>query len=149
MRTNTPARVAAVLLALEGVALGALVVRELAALVQGDTGSVASSVALLVLTLLGAAALVAFGVAVWRGQSWGRSGGTVAQVLILAVAIGAATGAYADPLVALVLAAAGGHRARPARPRRAPRRAERPRARHPSRGSVAQPTSSSVRRRPT
>ena len=104
MRTNTPARVAAILLAVEGVALGALVIRELAALGQGDTGSVASSVALLILTLLGAAALVAFGVAVWRGQSWGRSGGTVAQVLILAVAIGAATGAYADPLVALVLA---------------------------------------------
>ena len=104
MRTNTPARVAAVLLALEGAALGVVVFRELVALVQGDTASVASSVALLVLTLLGAAALVAFAVAVWRGQSWGRSGGTVAQVLILAVAIGAATGAYAEPLVALVLA---------------------------------------------
>jgi hypothetical protein len=104
MRTSTPARAAAVLLALEGAALGAVLFREIVALLQGDTASVVSSVALLVMTLLGAAALVAFAVAVWRGQSWGRSGGTVAQVLILAVALGAATGAYADPLVALVLA---------------------------------------------
>jgi hypothetical protein len=104
MRTSTPARAAAVLLALEGAALGAVLFQEIVALLQGDTASVVSSVALLVMTLLGAAALVAFAVAVWRGQSWGRSGGTVAQVLILAVALGAATGAYADPLVALVLA---------------------------------------------
>ena len=104
MRTSTPARAAAVLLALEGAALGAVLFQEIVALFQGDTASLASSVALLVMTLLGAAALVAFAVAVWRGQSWGRSGGTVAQVLILAVALGAATGAYADPLVALVLA---------------------------------------------
>ena len=104
MRSNAPARVAAVLLALEGAALGVVLFREIVALLQGDTASVASSVALLVMTLLGAAALVAFAAAVWRGQSWGRSGGTVAQVLILAVAVGAATGAYADPLVALALA---------------------------------------------
>jgi len=104
MRTNTPAICAAILLALEGLALGVVVFREFVALAQGDTGSVASSIALLVLTLLGAAALVAFAVAVWRGQSWGRSGGTVAQVLILAVAGGAATGAYADPTVGLFLA---------------------------------------------
>jgi len=104
MRTNTPARAAAILLALEGVALGVVVFREVVALLQGDTGSVASSVALLVLTLLGAAALVAFAAAVWGGQSWGRSGGTVAQVLILAVAVGAATGAYGDPLLGLLLA---------------------------------------------
>ena len=104
MRSNAPARVAAALLALEGAALGVVLFREIVALIQGDTASVASSVALLVMTLLGAAALVAFAAAVWRGQSWGRSGGTVAQVLILAVAVGAATGAYADPLVALALA---------------------------------------------
>jgi hypothetical protein len=104
MRTNTPARFAAVLLALEGAALCVVLFREVVALLQGDTASIASSVALLVMTLVGAAALIAFAVAVWRGQSWGRSGGTVAQLLILAVAAGAATGAYADPLVALALA---------------------------------------------
>jgi len=104
MRTNAPARAASVLLALEAVALGVVLFREFVALVQGDTASVASSLALLVMTLLAAVALVAFAVAVWRGQSWGRSGGTVAQVLILAVAVGAATGAYGDPMSGLVLA---------------------------------------------
>ena len=105
MPTNPPARAAAVLLALEGVAIGALVVWQLAALLSGDTGSVDSAVALLVLTAIGAVALVAFGIAVWRGRSWGRSGGIVAQALILAVALGAATGDYAHPLTALTLAA--------------------------------------------
>ena len=105
MPTNPPARAAAVLLALEGVAIGALVVWQLAALLSGDTGSVDSAVALLVLTAIGAVALVAFGIAVWRGRSWGRSGGIVAQALILAVALGAATGDYAHPLTALAIAA--------------------------------------------
>ena len=104
MRTNAPARAASVLLALEAVALGVVLFREFVALVQGDTASVASSLALLVMTLLAAVALVAFAVAVWRGQSWGRSGGTVAQELILAVAVGAATGTYGDPMSGLVLA---------------------------------------------
>ena len=105
MPTNPSARAAAVLLALEGVAIGALVVWQLGALLSGDTGSVDSAVALLVLTAIGAVALVAFGIAVWRGRSWGRSGGIVAQALILAVALGAATGDYAHPLTALALAA--------------------------------------------
>ena len=48
------------------------------------------------LTAVGAAAVLAFAVAIWRGQSWGRSGGIVTQLLILAVALGAVTGAYAD-----------------------------------------------------
>ncbi|GAB3604126.1 histidine kinase [Microbacterium aureliae] len=105
MRTDALARTTAVLLAAEG--LGILLVAgwEAAALIGGDTGSVTSSIALLVLTLVGAAAVFAFGVAVWRGQSWGRSGGVVTQLLILAVALGAATGAYAAPQVALALAA--------------------------------------------
>ncbi len=56
------------------------------------------------LTLVGAVAVLAFAVAIWRGRSWGRSGGIVTQVLILAVALGAATGAYAHPSTALILA---------------------------------------------
>jgi hypothetical protein len=53
---------------------------------------------------VGAIGLLAFGVAIWRGSSWGRSGGIVAQLLILAVAIGAFTGAYAEPLTGLWIA---------------------------------------------
>ncbi|WP_426324307.1 histidine kinase [Microbacterium sp. E-13] len=92
------------LVGLEGLGLAALLVREIAAIAGGDTGSIQSAVALMVLTLAGAAAVVAFAVAIWRGQSWGRSGAIVTQLLILAVALGAATGAFAEPVAALVLA---------------------------------------------
>jgi hypothetical protein len=104
MRTNLSGRIAAVLVGLEGLGLAALTVREIVAIVSGDTGSIESAIALAVLTLVGAAAVIAFAFAIWRDQSWGRSGGIVTQLLILAVAFGAATGAFADPTVALVLA---------------------------------------------
>ncbi|WP_228484521.1 histidine kinase [Microbacterium cremeum] len=97
-------RLAAVLVALEGLGLVALVAWQITALVTGDTGSLESALALLVLTLVGAAAVLAFAVAVWLGQSWGRSGGIVTQLLVLAVALGAATGAFAVPSVAIGLA---------------------------------------------
>ncbi|WP_374977486.1 histidine kinase [Microbacterium trichothecenolyticum] len=104
MRTNLSGRIAAVLVGLEGLGLAALTVREIVAIVSGDTGSIESAIALAVLTLVGAAAVIAFAFAIWRDQSWGRSGGIVTQLLILAVAFGAATGAFADTTVALVLA---------------------------------------------
>jgi hypothetical protein len=104
MRTNTVARAAAILLAVEGAALLVLVAWQIVAMTAGDTVSIESGLALTILTAVAAAALIGFAVAVWRGRSWGRSGGIVAQVMILAVALGAATGAYAHPLTALILA---------------------------------------------
>jgi len=104
MRTNLSGRIAAVLVGLEGLGLAALTVREVIAIATGDTESIGSAVALAALTLVGAAAVVAFAVAIWLGQSWGRSGGIVAQLLILAVALGAATGSFADPSIAWALA---------------------------------------------
>jgi hypothetical protein len=104
MRTNVSGRIAAVLVGLEGLGLTALTVREIVAIAAGDTGSIESAIALAVLTLVGAAAVLAFAVAIWRGQSWGRSGGIVTQLLILAVAFGAATGSFADPSIAWALA---------------------------------------------
>ncbi|MCO5953326.1 histidine kinase [Microbacterium yannicii] len=92
------------LVGLEGLGLAALTVREVIAIATGDTKSIGSAVALAALTLVGAAAVVAFAVAIWLGQSWGRSGGIVAQLLILAVALGAATGSFADPSIAWALA---------------------------------------------
>lgn len=92
MRITPVERLAAIILGAEAVVLLALAGWELVALVSGDTESVSSSIALLVLTALGAAALVAFAAAVWRGASWGRSGGIVAQLLTLAVALGAISG---------------------------------------------------------
>jgi hypothetical protein len=105
MRTNLSGRIAAVLVGLEGLGLVALVVWQILAVVRGDTESIESAIALIVLTLVGAAAVIAFAIAVWRGQSWGRSGGIVTQLLILAVALGAATGAFAEPALALAIAA--------------------------------------------
>ena len=104
MPTHTLSRVAAVLTGLEGLALAALAAWQVVALVSGDTVSIESSIALIVLTAVGAAAVIAFGVAIGRGRSWGRSGGVVTQLLILAVALGAATGAYAHPLTGLMIA---------------------------------------------
>lgn len=104
MRTNVSGRVAAALVALEGLGLVALTVWQIAAVARGDTGSIESALALIVLTFVGAAAVLAFAVAIWRGQSWGRSGGIVTQLLVLAVALGAATGTFAVPSLALALA---------------------------------------------
>ncbi|MCW3493807.1 histidine kinase [Microbacterium sp. SSM24] len=105
MRTNRIGRVAAVLVGLEGAGLVALAVWQIFAIVAGDTASIDSALALIVLTAVGAAAVIAFAIAIWRGRSWGRSGAIVTQLLILAVALGAATGAYAEPEVALAIAA--------------------------------------------
>ena len=104
MRSHTADRVAAFLLALEGLAIIALVVWQIWALAARDTESLESALALVVLTAIGAVAVLAFAVAAWRDQSWGRSGGIVTQLLILAVAVGAMTGAYAHPSIGLALA---------------------------------------------
>lgn len=105
MRTNPIGRIAAVLVGLEGLGLVALAVWQIVAIVAHDTASLDSAIALIVLTVVGAVAVIAFAAAIWRQRSWGRSGAIVTQLLVLAVALGAATGAYAEPAVALVLAA--------------------------------------------
>ncbi len=104
MRITIPERLAALLLAAEGLGLLIVVGGELTALVSGESGSLPTAVALLVLSAIGAAAVLAFAVAVWRGASWGRSGGIVAQLLILSIALGMLTGLGADPGIALALA---------------------------------------------
>ena len=62
------------------------------------------TVALIVLTVIGAAIVGAFGVATARDVSAGRSGGIVTQLLILSVAIGAVTGEWASPGIAVLIA---------------------------------------------
>lgn len=104
MTTNAVPRSAAVLVGLEGLGLLVLVGWQLVALGAGGADSIVNAIALAALTFVSAAAVVAFAVAVARGQSWGRSGAIVTQALVLAVAFGAATGAYAHPLVGLALA---------------------------------------------
>lgn len=103
-RPSATAIGAAILVGLEGLGIVALTIWQIGALLAGDTESLTSALALVVLSGLGAAAVLAFAVAIWRGQSWGRSGGVVTQLLILAVAIGAVTGAYAHPTTGVALA---------------------------------------------
>lgn len=103
LSTTVRDRAAAGILALEGVALAVVTGWEIVALVGGDTEDPRSSIALIVLTLIGAAAVLAFAVAVVRDNSWGRSGGIVTQLLMLAVALGAVTGPAPSVPFALAL----------------------------------------------
>lgn len=96
---------AAALLGLEALGVLALAGWQIVALIGGDTDSVVSSIALIVLTVIGAAIVGAFGVATARDVSAGRSGGIVTQLLILSVAIGAVTGEWAAPAAAALIAA--------------------------------------------
>lgn len=96
---------AATMLALEALGILALAGWQIVALLGGDTDSVVSSLALIVLTVIGAAIVGAFAVATARDVSAGRSGGIVTQLLILSVAIGAVTGEWASPGLATLIAA--------------------------------------------
>jgi hypothetical protein len=98
------ARAGAVVLALECVGVLILAGVQVVDLIIGDVVDPVSGIALIVLTLLSAVAVGAFAAATWRGASWGRSGGIVVQLMILAIALGALTGAYAQPAIGLVLA---------------------------------------------
>jgi hypothetical protein len=82
---------AAVVLAAEGAALLVFAVIELAGLGAGDAASLPTALALIVLTLIGAAALIAFAVGTRSGRSWARSGGVVFQVLAIALALASLT----------------------------------------------------------
>lgn len=106
MSGSTPtavSRAAFALLGLEAVAVLGIAVWETVALFGAGAGSVPSAVALIVMTLIAAAGLGAFAWGALTARSWGRSGGVVAQLLIIAVAVGAATGSYAHPLIALAI----------------------------------------------
>lgn len=103
MATTLLARAASVLVGLEALGVLAVAVWQVVAVAGGDTDSAVSSIALLVLTVVGAVAVGAFAIGIWRGWSWGRSGGIVTQLLIIAVAVGAMTGAGADPLLGIGL----------------------------------------------
>lgn len=103
-----PAVLAAAVLALEGVALAVIAVLELFALGEGGASSTASGLALIALTLVGAAGLIAFAVGTLRHASWARSGGIVLQVLSIALALAALSSIRPVPwLFVLVLGLAG------------------------------------------
>lgn len=91
MRAPVLATTAAVVLALEGIVLTILALIELFGLGAGDAASLPTAIALIVLTLIGAAALFSFSVGTHRGRMWARSGGVVLQVLAIALALASLT----------------------------------------------------------
>ncbi|MFJ4173916.1 hypothetical protein [Microbacterium sp. NPDC089696] len=91
MRSPIPALAAAAILALEALALIVFALIEIVGLGSGDAASLPTAIALIVLTLLGAVALVAFAIGTRMGRSWARSGGVVFQVLAVALAFASLT----------------------------------------------------------
>lgn len=87
MRTSGPTIAAAIVLALEAVALGVVCIIELLALGAGEASSTIGGIALIVLTLIAAGALGAFAWGTLRRASWARSGGVVFQVLGVALGL--------------------------------------------------------------
>jgi hypothetical protein len=91
VRAPRLALAAAAVLAAEAAALAVFALIELVGLGAGDAASLPTALALIVLTLLGAAALAAFAFGTRAGRSWARSGGVVFQVLAVALALAALT----------------------------------------------------------
>lgn len=91
MRSPVLALAAAAVLASEGAALVVFALIELFGLGAGDAASLPTALALIVLTLIGAGALVAFAIGTRAGHSWARSGGIVFQVLAVALALASLT----------------------------------------------------------
>ncbi|MFK4760543.1 hypothetical protein ACI3KS_06375 [Microbacterium sp. ZW T5_45] len=87
MRSPGLALAASAVLGIEGAALVVFALIEVFGLSAGDASSLPTAIALIVLTLIGAAALVAFAIGTRAGRSWARSGGVVFQVLAVAIAL--------------------------------------------------------------
>ncbi|WOF24223.1 histidine kinase [Microbacterium betulae] len=89
-------RIATVLVALEAVGMLALAGWQAVTLGTAEVTSLPSAIALVVLTVVGAVAVGAFALGIGAGRSWGRSGAIVVQLLVIAIAVGSVTGAYAQ-----------------------------------------------------
>lgn len=91
MRAPGLGRAAAAVLAAEGLVLLVFAAIEVAGLGAGDAASMPTAVALIVLTAIGAIALLAFAWGARVGRSWARSGGVVFQILAVVLALAALT----------------------------------------------------------
>lgn len=91
MRPSRLTIAAAAVLALEAAALLVVTLGEVFGLSSGAAASLPSALGLIGLSAVGAVGLAALALAVLRGRSFGRSGGMVAQILAIAVALSALT----------------------------------------------------------
>lgn len=89
MRPSTLTIAAAALLALEALALLVITLIEVFGMSSGGATSLPSAFGLIGLSAVGAVGLAVLAFAVLRGRSFGRSGGMVAQILAIAVALSA------------------------------------------------------------
>jgi hypothetical protein len=106
-RGSAPARavvVAVVLVGVEAVALLAAVGILIVDVASLTPSSLASALALLVLTALAAVWVSWIAVSLYRGAPWSRGGALFWQLVQLAIAFGAAQGTFAQPAVAAGIA---------------------------------------------
>lgn len=99
---NAPRRPLAVwalllILAAEFLLIAGVAVFLLIELLTAPAASIASAIALTVLTFLGVAFVGAILVGAWQGRAWIRGAGIVWQVLQFAIGLGAVQGAFAQP----------------------------------------------------
>ena len=90
---------AAVLVGLEGLFVGALAARLGLALVSGETRSLVTSVALFALVAAAAIWVIFVALNLFRGKRWSRSAGVFWQLIQLAVATGSFSGQFGSQAI--------------------------------------------------
>ena len=90
---------AAVLVGLEGLFVGALAARLGLALVSGETRSLVTSVALFALVAAAAIWVIFVSLNLLRGKRWSRSAGVFWQLIQLAVATGSFSGQFGSQAI--------------------------------------------------
>ena len=94
---------AAAVVALEGLFVGALAARLGVALVVGETKSLVTSIALFALVAAAAAWVIFVAVNLIRGKRWARSAGVFWQLVQLAVATGSFSGQFGSQAIGWAL----------------------------------------------
>ena len=91
--------IAALLIGLEGLFIGALAARLGLALVSGETKSFVTSVALFALVAAAAIWVIFVALNLFRGKRWSRSAGVFWQLIQLAVATGSFSGQFGSQAI--------------------------------------------------
>lgn len=95
--------IAGVLVGAEGLIVAGITVWLVISLFTAPAESLISAAALMVLVAVGAVGVCAMSIGIFREQRWARSGGVVVQILVLAVALGAATDQFANTSLGLAI----------------------------------------------
>jgi hypothetical protein len=93
----------ALLVALEGIFVGALAARLGLALLSGDTRSLVTSIALFALVAAAAIWIIFVALNLFRGKRWARSAGVFWQLVQLAVASGSFSGQFGSQAIGWAL----------------------------------------------